>query len=200
MAISVAAIRTTRNLRQSFLEHTLRQEVWHFDTRSGAIATQVTTNTHSVNQGIADKVTSVVQYLSTFVAAFIIAVAVQWKLALITFTIIPLIFVVTGICISIEIPREAEIVKLYSQASTIAQEALSSIKILHAYEARGKIVEKYDELLEEAHVQGNKKSPNFGALFCSQYFCLYAGIALCFWQGFRMFQNGEVADAGKIFT
>lgn len=97
-------------------------------------------------------------------------------------------------------PREARIVKIYSQASTVAQEALNSIKVLHAFEARPKIVKKYDDHLQRAHVEGNKKSPNFGTLFCSQYFCLYAGIALCFWQGLRMYQGGEVSDVGKVFT
>ncbi|KAL9638683.1 MAG: hypothetical protein Q9164_001391 [Protoblastenia rupestris] len=201
LAISVAAIRTTRSLRRAFLEHTLRQEIWHFDKRStGAIATQVTTNGNRVSQGIAEKLAFVVQALSTFFSAFIVALAVQWKLSLITLSIVPVIFLVTATCIAIDAPQEARIVRIYSQASNMAQETISSIRTVHAFWAHAKMVKKYDDFLQQAHTEGNKKSPNYGVLFSVEYFCVYSGIALCFWQGFRMFQSGEVADAGQVFT
>lgn len=163
------------------------------------MATQVTTNCNRIQQGIAEKLSSVIQALSTFVAAFVVAMIIQWKLALITLSIVPLIFLVSGLCVAIDVPQEAKIVRLYSQASTIAQESLSSIKILHAFEARERAVDKYDDILRTAHDIGKKKSPNFGALFCTQYFAIYAGIALCFWQGFRMYQSGEIDNPGQVF-
>ena len=43
--ISVAAVRTTGNLRKAFMEKTLRQEIWHFDKAgNGSTASQVTTS------------------------------------------------------------------------------------------------------------------------------------------------------------
>lgn len=141
-----------------------------------------------------------VQNSSTFISAFIIALATQWKLSLITLSIVPFIFVVTGACIAIDAPLEARIVRIYSQASNLAQETLSSIRTIHAFDARAKMVQKYDDYLEQANVEGNKKSPNFGVLFCVQFFSVYAGISVCFWQGFRMYQSGEIADAGQVFT
>lgn len=183
------------------MEHTLRQEIWHFDKRStGAIATQVTTNGNRVSQGIAEKLAFVVQALSTFCSAFIVALAVQWKLSLITLSIVPVIFLVTGMCIGIDATQEARIVRIYSQASNMAQETISSIRTVHAFWARAKMVKQYDDFLQQAHTEGNKKSPNYGVLFSVEYFCVYSGIALCFWQGFRMFQSGEVANAGQVFT
>jgi ATP-binding cassette subfamily B (MDR/TAP) protein 1 len=45
LSVNIAAIRTVRRLRGAFLEHTLRQEVWHFDQQTnGSTATQVTTS------------------------------------------------------------------------------------------------------------------------------------------------------------
>lgn len=182
------------------MEHTLRQEIWHFDKQStGAIATQVTTNGNRVSQGIAEKLAFVVQALSQFFSAFIVALAVQWKLSLITLSIVPVIFLVTGTCIGIDATQEARIVRIYSQASNVAQETIESIRTVHAFWARAKMVKKYDDFLQQAHTEGNKKSPNYGVLFSVEYFCVYSGIALCFWQGFRMFQSGEVANAGQVF-
>lgn len=183
------------------MEHTLRQEIWHFDKRStGSVATQVTTNGNRVTQGIAEKLAFMVQAISQFFSAFIVALAVQWKLSLITLSIVPLLFLTIAVAIAVDAPNEARIVRIYSQASNLAQESITSIRTVHAFWAREKMVKKYDEFLQKAHVEGNKKSPIFGTFYCSSYFCVYSGIALCFWQGFRMFQSGEVANAGQVFT
>ena len=201
IAVTVAAIRTTRALRRAFLECTLRQEVWHFDKQSnGAAATQVTTNGNRVNQGIAEKLAFTVQAGSLFFSSFIVALAVQWKLALISMSIVPVIFLVTGTCIAIDSKQEARIVKIYSRAAVLAQEAISSIRTVHAFWAQDKMAEAYDEYLQQAHDEGKKKSPNYGVLFSTDYFCVYSGIALSFWQGFRMFQSGEIGSVGTVFT
>jgi ATP-binding cassette, subfamily B (MDR/TAP), member 1 len=201
VCVTIAAIRTVRALRMAFLESTLRQEVWHFDSQSiGSAASQVTTNGNRVNQGIAEKLAFVFQALSLFFSSFIVALSVQWKLSLITMSIIPAIFGVTGACIAIDAPQEARIVRIYSRASVLAQEAISSIRTVHAFWAQKKMAQKYNEYLQQAHTEGNKKSPNFGVLFSTQYFCVYSAIALSFWQGFRMYQSGEIGQVGQVFT
>lgn len=200
-AISISAIRTTRNLRRAFLECTLRQEVWHFDKQSnGATATQVTTNGNRIQTGIAEKLVFTIQALAMFFASFVVALAAQWKLALITMSIVPAIFLITGVCIAIDAPQEARITRIYSRAAVLAEEVLSSIRTVHAFYAQEKMCQKYDVFLQEAHTVGKKKSPNYGVLFSTEYFCVYSAIALSFWQGFRMYQSGEVADVGKVFT
>jgi ATP-binding cassette subfamily B (MDR/TAP) protein 1 len=201
VAITISATRTVRALRQAFLSHTLRQEIWHFDKQSnGATATQVTTNGNRINQGIAEKLTFAIQSLSMFFSSFIVALAIQWKLTLITMSIIPVIFIVTGICIAIDAVQEARITKTYSQAASLAEEAFSSIKTIQAFWAYSKMSDQYNDFLEAAHKEGNKKSPNYSILFSTEYFCVYSGVALSFWQGFRMYQSGEIESAGTVFT
>ncbi|OAP63660.1 hypothetical protein AYL99_02887 [Fonsecaea erecta] len=200
-AISISATRTTRSFRKAFLEATLRQEIWHFDRQTnGATATQVTTNGNRVQTGIAEKLVFVIQGLSMFLASFVVALARQWKLALITMSVIPAIFIVTGICIAIDAVQEARVIRIYSRAAVLAEEVLSSIRTVHAFYAQKKMVQRYDTFLQEAHKEGNKKSPNYGVLFSTQYFCVYSAIALSFWQGFRMYRSGEIANVGEVFT
>ncbi|ETN36902.1 uncharacterized protein HMPREF1541_07889 [Cyphellophora europaea CBS 101466] len=201
VAISTAAIRTTAAIRRAFLEATLRQEVWHFDKASnGSAATQVTTNGNRINQGLADKLAYIAQGLGLFFSSFIIALAVQWKLSLIIMSIVPAIFLVTGGCIAVDAIQEARIVRIYSRAAVMAQEAISSVKTVHAFWAQEKIAAKYDVFLQDAWKEGKKKSPNYGILFSTEYFLVLAGTALAFWQGFRMFQSGEIGSVGTVFT
>jgi ATP-binding cassette, subfamily B (MDR/TAP), member 1 len=199
---NIAATRTTRTLRKAFLEATLRQEIWHFDGQSnGAMATQVTTNGNKVQSGIAEKLIFIVQGLSMFFSSFVVAIAAQWKLGLITlFSVMPAIFLVTSICVAIDARIEARILRIYSRAAVLAEEALSSIRTVHAFSARKKILQKYDTFLSEAHQIGKKKSPIWATMFSTQFFCTYAATALAFWQGFRMYQSGEIGNVGTVFT
>ena len=45
-----------------------------------------------------------------------------------------------------------------------------------------------------------KKSVIYAVLFSSEYFCVYSGLALAYWQGYRMYRSGEVPDVGNVFT
>ncbi|KAI4731416.1 putative ABC transporter [Aureobasidium sp. EXF-10728] len=201
LCICIVAARTTNALRKAFLESLLRKGISHFDLQgNGSAATQVTTNGHRINQGVAEKLFSLVMGISLFFSSYIVALAVQWKLALITMSIVPAIVLITGGCIALDAPIEARITRIYSRAATLAQDALSSIKTIHAFGAQEKIVEWYDEYLQKAHNEGKKKSLLYGVLFSGQTFLVMSGTSLAFWQGFRMFRSGEIANVGTVLT
>lgn len=69
-----------------------------------------------------------------------------------------------------------------------------------AFGAAQKIVNQYENQLAKAHEEGKKKSMIYGVLFSSQYFFVLSGTALAFWQGFRMFQSGQISNAGTVLT
>ncbi|KAK3372106.1 P-loop containing nucleoside triphosphate hydrolase protein [Podospora didyma] len=199
--ISANAIRTTRALRIDFLKHTLRQEVGFFDSsEGGSVSGHVTTNGNLVNQGISEKLGLAVQAISTFVAAFVVAFAVQWKLTLITLGIVPAIIIVTAICMVIDTKQENEIMSINSRAGQLAEETFASIRTVHAFWAYPKMSRKYEAILDEAKAVGMRKGPNFAVLFSIEFFCIYSGYGLAFWQGIRMFQRGEVTEPGKVIT
>ncbi|KAM0421186.1 hypothetical protein ACHAPT_011078 [Fusarium lateritium] len=200
--VSIAAVRVTRSIRKTFLATVLRQEVGRFDDSmaNGSISSQVTTNGIRINQGIAEKLVILVQAISMFISSFIVALVIQWKLALITGCIIPAIFIIAIVVIIIDIRFETRIVQLHSQAAVLAQQALSSVKTIHAFWAQEKLAKQYDKYLSDAHDVSRKKSPNIGMVNACFNFCLYAGTALAFWQGFRMLDSGEIDKVGTILT
>ncbi|KAH7355346.1 ATP-binding cassette, subfamily B, member 1 [Rhexocercosporidium sp. MPI-PUGE-AT-0058] len=201
ITICISAIRTTRDLRQDFLRHTLRKETWHFDLQdASSVAVLVTTNGSRINKGVADKLAFLVQYLAMFIAAFVVALAVQWKLALITMSVIPAIFVITAGVLAADAPVEARIMRIYSKGGSIAQEAISTIRTIHAFWAQSKLIAKYDKYLMDAHTEGKKKSIFYGILFSTEYFCVFSGIALSFWKGYKMYRSGEIESVGTVFT
>ncbi len=57
---------------------------------------------------------------------------------------------------------------------------MSFIKIIHAFEAQQKIVNRYDEHLQATHKKDNKKSLLFDILFFAQTFLIMSETALAF--------------------
>ena len=49
-------------------------------------------------------------------------------------------------------------------------------------------------------MEGNKKSLIYGVIFSIQTFLVMSGTALAFWEGFRLFQSGEIDSVGPVFT
>jgi ATP-binding cassette subfamily B (MDR/TAP) protein 1 len=199
--VSIAAIRTTKALRIDFIKAILRQNIAYFDSEEAAsVTTQATTNGNNVNNGISEKLTLTIQGVSTFVSAFIIAFVVQWKLTLITISIVPTIIVAVGICIAFDTKNENTLLPIYSKAGLLAEEVFSTVRTVHAFWLNPLLSRKYDKLLGEAQAVGMRKSPIYAVLFSAEFFCVYCGYGLAFWQGIRMYARGEITESGDVFT
>lgn len=196
-----AAHRITRNIRHEYFKAALRQEIAFFDFGTGgSIATQAVTNGRLVQGGISEKLGLTFQGLSAFVAAFTIAFVIQWKLTLICLCIAPATLLVNGAVAGIMAGYDTNILEIHAQANAFAENILSGIRAIHAFEMRSAMVEKFDAYLANAHTVGKKNSPLLGLLFSAEYCIIYLGYALAFWQGVRMLARGEIDEAGKIFT
>ncbi|OAA35161.1 multidrug resistance protein 1 [Metarhizium rileyi] len=198
--INITAIRTTKELRVDFVRQTLRQEISFFDSPSASVSGQITTNGNLVNNGISEKLGLIVQALSMFVSAFVVAFAVQWKLTLITLAIVPLNAIVTLACIYVDALYEYKMFDIYAESGSLAEEAFATIRTAHAFWAFPRLTLRFNHILERARQIGNKKSLVYAILFPVEFFSVIAGYALAFWQGMRMYASGEIQDPGTVVT
>lgn len=157
-----------------------------------------TTNGNLIQQGICDKLGFTVQAVSTLIVAIIIALVTQWKLTLITITIAPVIIIVIGTVIGMDVKVEAKLLDLYAKAGTLAEDVISSVRSVQAFWMRPKLVKKYDEYLEKADHISKIRSPIYGILFSTEYFLIFCGFSLCFWRGVHMYNAGEISSPGDI--
>ena len=153
----------------------LSQEVAFFDEGHGSVSSQIVTNGNMIQQGIGEKLGLTIQSASAFVAAFIVAFVTNAKLTGITVCIVPAIVIVTGLVSGIDASYETSMLSLYAQAGSFAEDVISSVRNVHAFWARPKLVAKYDEFLQKAHFIGDKKSIFYSILFSTEFFCVYAG-------------------------
>lgn len=199
--LTYTAYRITRNIRHSYLRAALSQEVAFFDFgTAGSIAAQASSNGRLIQGGISEKLGLLFQGLSTFVTAFAIALVFQWKLTLICLCIAPATLIVNGAAAGIMAGHETKILEIQSQANSFAENILSNIRTIQAFEMRERLIRKYNEYLTNAHHVGDKISPHFGTLLSAEYCIVYLGYGLAFWQGIQMFSQGEINQPGEVFT
>lgn len=196
----MAAYKITRNIRYLYLKAGLSQEIAYFDGGTGgSVAVQATSNGKLIQAGISEKLGMVFQGLAAFFAALVLALVTQWKLTLICIGIAPATIIVMGISSMIEAALETGILKVHAQGGSFAESILSSTRTVHAFGLRTRLIGEFDQYLNEAHRLGNKKNLLFACMFSVEYFIMFAGTGLCFWQGITMLSRGEVAEPGDIF-
>jgi len=201
VAYNISAARITRTIRRRYLRSTLSQEVAFFDEGShGSISSQIVTNGNMIQQGIGEKLALSIQSISAFVAAFIVAFTTNAKLTGITICIVPAMVIVISITAGIDAGYETKILALYGQAGSFAEDVISSMRTVHAFWARAKLVAKFDQFLARAHTIGQKKSKIYMVLFSCEFFMVYSGFALAFWEGLRMYNSGEITTSGTVVT
>lgn len=138
--------------------------------------------------------------MSSLVAAFIIAFAVQWKLTLIIIAIVPINIVVNAITIALDTKCEYKIFDIYSESGSLAEEAFSTIRTAHAFWAFPRLMKKFDRILDDAKQAASIKSLLYAIMFPVEFFCIFAGYGLAFWQGINMYARGEIANPGTVVT
>ncbi|EAW17072.1 ABC transporter ATP-binding protein [Aspergillus fischeri NRRL 181] len=195
------AYHLTRNVRRSYLRAAFSQEISYYDQgATGSISQQATTNGNLIQSGIAEKLGIVIQAVSTFVAALVIAFVTQWKLTLILIFMVPTLLIVLGTAGGIDARIETKILQIHAQAGSYAESVLGGFRAVQAFSLRPRVIAKFDSYLQEAYSQGMRKNKLYGIVFGGQYFVVHAGMGLAFWQGIAMLDRGEIADLGTVFV
>lgn len=195
------ALKLVRNLRRDFMCSALRQDISFFDHGSaGSISMQATSNGRLIQSGTSEKLGQMIQAISTFIAAFVIAFVSQWKLTLILICVVPAVLIMVGSAGGIDAGIETQILKVYAQAGAYAESSLGNIRAIHAFNLGSRIIDRYTTYLDEARILGRKKNVLYGLLFAGEYFVMFAGMGLAFWQGIAMIARGEVDGIGTVFT
>jgi ATP-binding cassette subfamily B (MDR/TAP) protein 1 len=191
----------TRNIRRAYLQSALSQDISYFDLGSGgSIAMQGNSNGKLIQSGVAEKLGLSVQAIATFVTAFIIAFISQWKLTLIIICIIPVLFIVVGGASAIDAGIEVKTIEIYGQAGRYSENILAGIRTVTAFSLQSRTIEKYKVYLQEISALGKKKNLLYGVMFGGEYFAVFAGMGLAFWQGITMIARGEADGVGTVFT
>ncbi|XP_062112545.1 putative multidrug resistance protein [Humulus lupulus] len=196
------AERQTSRMRMEYLRSVLRQEVAFFDTQSTSshtfqVISSVSSDAHLIQDTMAEKIPNFLAHLSSFMFCFPIAFMLSWRLSVAVFPFC-LMFVIPGVVFG-KVLKElgAKIKDAYGNAGGIAEQAISSIRIVYSYVGENHTITKFSKALEKCSELGIKQGLMKGILMGSMGM-IYAAWSFQAWVGSLLVaERGE--KGGYVF-
>ncbi|KAL3285401.1 hypothetical protein HHI36_019505 [Cryptolaemus montrouzieri] len=184
---SYSSLRQVFKIRQKFLESTLYNDITWFDmNKTGDFTTGFSENLGKIEEGIGEKVGVLLIMETMFVIGIVWSFLLGWKLTLVCLVSSPVVAVVMAILTWVSTKFTKREMDSYSQAGCIAEEVLSSIRTVVAYNGQNKEVERYTVHLEDAK-KNNIRTSIFTAIATAlQWFLVYASCAPSLWYGVKL--------------
>ena len=132
------------------------------------------------------------------ITAFVISFTKSWKMTLVVGTTVPYLLMVTMVLGSLDSMFEKKIREVLSRASSIAEEALSSIINVTALGAKDKIVERFKRILAVASSYAIRRGPINASIYGNIFFAMQSGYALALFYGVHLVSSGEIKDGGTV--
>lgn len=146
-SVRIAVVNTNRRVREKMYEHLIGLSADYFsEKRSGALLSRVTADPFHLDSGIAS-LNVLIREPVLFLVLFGYALYTNWRLTLLTLTIVPAlgwVFSRSGKYIKSKI---AEYQEWNGESYSSAQEAISGIRVIQLYNLTGSQFRKYSDQL-----------------------------------------------------
>ncbi|GAB7334690.1 hypothetical protein MBLNU13_g06634t1 [Cladosporium sp. NU13] len=188
--------RLAQRLREKYFASVLRQDATFFDNLpAGEVSSRITGEIGVIQQGTNEKVGIVINSVSFFIAAYVVAFIMEPKLAgmLVSLTPAYLIMALGGGYFVQKYFGQS--MKSTGEASSVALEAFSNTTLVHAFSANARLEESFVNKLSPSLKAGVLKSVAMAVQAGLLYFIAFSANALAFWQGSR-----QIADAIQFDT
>ncbi|KAE8445589.1 hypothetical protein EG329_013222 [Mollisiaceae sp. DMI_Dod_QoI] len=195
------ARRMAKRIRLQYLEKVLQQSIPYFDRHTpGSIATNLSTDTNIIEVGLADKICTVCQASGMIITAFVIAFTKSWKLTLVVGTTIPYIILVTMGLSFVDSKLQGKMRAAYTQATSIAEEALGSVVSATSLGAIENVIAKFRQPLFLASRYGKIAGPIEATIYGNMFFSIQSGYALALFYGVKLVDRGEIHNGGTVMV
>ncbi|OLY84487.1 Multidrug resistance protein 1 [Smittium mucronatum] len=194
VSFSVVCEKQILRIREEYYKSSLRQDMSWFDKVSaGDLTTRISSDVSIIQEGIGVKLAYLIQYLSTFLGGFILAFVRGWKMALVVLSIMPILGTI-GYFMSSSVGKHTKNIQdRYAKSGSIANEALSSMRTVMAFNGQSRELDRYIKSVDEAEISELKKSRSLALGLGGVFFCIYAIYSLGFWYGAKLIRIQESA-------
>ena len=139
------------------------------------------------------------QYLSTFLLCFILAMITSPVLALVTLSTIPLVVLTQIVTQVLCAPLYSHERRAFAEASTNIERATSAISTVKAHNAQHSEVNRFTKLVTRATDSLERQAMVWGASIGITDFLLLSTFVVGFWYGAKVVRDGT-ATAGEVMT
>ena len=156
----MTGIRISAAIRLHYLQRLFEQDVNVLDSMTPGYAINTITSTSNTLQlGISEKLGVFVEYYSTIVTALIIAFVYNWILTFVVFSVVVFVMLLVTFLTPLLIKVGGRMAQADGEASSVAGEALSGIRMIVACGAEGKVAEKYNKFVRQGKAAARQIIP-----------------------------------------
>ncbi|KAM5141520.1 ATP-dependent translocase ABCB1-like isoform 1-T3 [Mantella aurantiaca] len=183
----ISAARQTHRIRLKFFKAVLHQEMTWFDTTQiGTLNTRLTDDINTIHDGLGDKISIFAQYFATFISGIVIGFVNGWKLTLVIMSVSPLLGLSAALWTKLLASFTTQELASYAKAGAVAEEILTAIRTVVAFNGQENALTKYNANLNEAKKVGIKKSVTTNVSMGLTQFLIFGAYALAFWYGTKL--------------
>lgn len=190
---SIMGENLTTRVRRMMLAAILRNEVGWFDeeeNNSSLLAARLATDAADVKSAIAERISVILQNMTSLLTSFIVAFIIEWRVSLLILGTFPLI-VLANFAQQLSLKGFAgDTAKAHAKTSMIAGEGVSNIRTVAAFNAQDKIISLFRYQLRIPHKRSLRRSQLSGFLFGLSQLALYGSEALILWYGVNLVRKG----------
>lgn len=154
-----------RRIKENYMSAILRSNIAMFDKEGGGgMATQLTTDTKKIQDGISQKLALTLSAVGTLTSTFIVCFCMNWKLTfmLVWSIVVGIMLLVGGNKIAIRYSTKS--MEAYSAGGSLVEEALGSIRSTIALGMQNDILRRYSKHLDVAERHGFALSSFMGSM------------------------------------
>ncbi|MED6205610.1 ABC transporter B member 19 [Stylosanthes scabra] len=197
---SIMGENLTTRVRRMMLQVILRNEVGWFDEEehnSSLVAARLATDAADVKAAIAERISVILQNMTSLLTSFIVAFIVEWRVSLLILATFPLL-VLANFAQQLSLKGFAgDTAKAHAKTSMIAGEGVSNIRTVAAFNAQNKMLSVFCHELRVPQMISLRRSQTAGILFGISQLALYASEALILWYGAHLVSKG-VSTFSKV--
>ncbi|CAH8384977.1 unnamed protein product [Eruca vesicaria subsp. sativa] len=193
--------RQAARMRARYLKAVLRQDVGYFDlhvTSTSDVITSVSSDSLVIQDVLSEKLPNFLMTASAFVASYIVAFIMLWRLTIVGFPFVVLLLIPGLMYGRVLISISRKIREEYSEAGSIAEQAISLVRTVYAFGSETKLNAKFSLALQGSVKLGLRQGLVKG-ISLGTTGIIYAIWAFLTWYGSRMVMY-HGAKGGTIFS
>eukprot|EP01025_Chloroclados_australasicus_P040707 TRINITY_DN4266_c0_g1_i1.p1 TRINITY_DN4266_c0_g1~~TRINITY_DN4266_c0_g1_i1.p1 ORF type:complete len:1011 (+),score=131.92 TRINITY_DN4266_c0_g1_i1:85-3033(+) len=193
--------RQAATIRKKYLQAILKQDITFFDRdqTSGALMQGLNDDTLAIQQAVSEKVGNTVHHLATFIGGMAVAFWRGWQLTLVILAVLPLIVVCGAIVTKFIGSAQTKLNDAYSEANSLATQAISNVRTVVAFNGEEKTLSKYDQLLFWPMKLGIQINIFSGSAIGVVNLVVFGAYGLALWYGNeRIIENNSYDAQGDL--
>ncbi|KAF2205715.1 P-loop containing nucleoside triphosphate hydrolase protein [Delitschia confertaspora ATCC 74209] len=199
LTIRISGLRVSAAFRLAYLRALFKQPVSIIDTISpGKVSTRITTSSNIVQLAISQNFALLFQSMAFIFGLYIVAFIKSWLLTFVASASVPFILILYGSVVPVFMKFHKVTQDIQEEASALAFEIFSSIRIVVAFGAEAKLARQHQELLEKAAKNDRKVAPLMGLMMSPLMLVMYGTFGLTFWFGIRQYTRGHIGNINEI--